>query len=529
MRTTPRRLPLLAALLALACTFDSSGLLSAGPPGSGGETVDTTGGLATSGGPPGPTSTADTTDATTAIPETSAVDPSTGVATGAPTCGDGVIGPLEECDGADLAGKTCLDLGLDAGTLACSAACTFDLGGCPAKPTCGNGQLDDGEACEGADLGGQTCETLGFAGGPLACAANCIHDTSACTVAPPDNWYDPSYLKRRKLTIPKARVQGSHVDFPVAVVFLDMAVVAGLGPADKLVFTDAAENPIDHEIALSEAARLIAWVELPVVSAADDVVFYVYYDNPDAAMTADPVATWSNKFLAVWHLEEPVPDEQESGKHADATLGGHDGTQHDGQGVDGCRVGRCQYLGADDWIDIAKPAEFKLGNTDATITAWVRLDNDIFHDRAGIFAKSNPNASEEGQMILGVNSDQRLAFDQNGGGALQGTSDIMDETWRFVAWTQLKDDVGSADRWRLYVDGVEQSNATFDTKATKDAHLVRLGGPTSGTGFDNNLKGRIDEVHVALAARSPDWIVTAHNNQRDPASFVTIGPEETKP
>lgn len=52
-------------------------------------------------------------------------------------------------------------------------------------PGCGNGVLEQGEACDGVNLGGVTCADLGFAGGTLACTAACQHDPSGCQ-APAD-------------------------------------------------------------------------------------------------------------------------------------------------------------------------------------------------------------------------------------------------------------------------------------------------------------------------------------------------------
>ncbi len=52
---------------------------------------------------------------------------------------------------------------------------------------CGNDVLDVlGELCDGADLGGATCSDLGYFGGSLACTATCGFDTSACTQPPCD-------------------------------------------------------------------------------------------------------------------------------------------------------------------------------------------------------------------------------------------------------------------------------------------------------------------------------------------------------
>jgi hypothetical protein len=48
-------------------------------------------------------------------------------------------------------------------------------------PVCGNGVVDDGEQCDGGNLGGFTCVDLGYSGGTLACdPVTCTYDASAC-------------------------------------------------------------------------------------------------------------------------------------------------------------------------------------------------------------------------------------------------------------------------------------------------------------------------------------------------------------
>lgn len=50
----------------------------------------------------------------------------------------------------------------------------------PAQPECGNGIAEMGEVCDGNDLLGQTCADLGYIGGTLGCTENCTLDTSQC-------------------------------------------------------------------------------------------------------------------------------------------------------------------------------------------------------------------------------------------------------------------------------------------------------------------------------------------------------------
>jgi cysteine-rich repeat protein len=95
-------------------------------------------------------------------------------------CGDGNLDGLEQCEGTNLAGKACTDLGFYSGTLACSEFCTFDTTSCAG--TCGDGELDadEDEQCDGDQFGALTCQAFGFQTGFLTCNAGCAVDTSGC-------------------------------------------------------------------------------------------------------------------------------------------------------------------------------------------------------------------------------------------------------------------------------------------------------------------------------------------------------------
>ncbi len=99
-----------------------------------------------------------------------------------PTCGDGVINQAtESCDGSDLGGQGCVDVGFLGGVLACNPDCTFDAAGCEGVPFCGDGEINrPEEECDGTDLAGQSCDSLGFGGGTLACSSSCILQTGSC-------------------------------------------------------------------------------------------------------------------------------------------------------------------------------------------------------------------------------------------------------------------------------------------------------------------------------------------------------------
>lgn len=101
-----------------------------------------------------------------------------------PSCQNGVLEPVlgEWCDGTELGGVTCADVGFAGGQLACSAWCAFDTSGCTGSgPVCGNNTAEYGEACDGSDRRGQDCMAVGWTAGTLACTSTCGLDTSGCT------------------------------------------------------------------------------------------------------------------------------------------------------------------------------------------------------------------------------------------------------------------------------------------------------------------------------------------------------------
>ncbi|MFT4282970.1 MAG: hypothetical protein ACMXX6_00940 [Candidatus Woesearchaeota archaeon] len=46
---------------------------------------------------------------------------------------------------------------------------------------CDNSELDIGEQCQGTNVGGMTCQDLGFSSGDLSCTNSCTFVTSGCT------------------------------------------------------------------------------------------------------------------------------------------------------------------------------------------------------------------------------------------------------------------------------------------------------------------------------------------------------------
>ncbi len=121
---------------------------------------------------------------TSAGPSSTTVDPDSssstdpGESTGDP-CGDGGIDGDEECDGAELVGRSCESLGFPGGLLTCTPECTLDTSEC-LPSVCGDGEIHVPEECDGEALDTEDCVSQGFDDGELGCDVDCTFDTSAC-------------------------------------------------------------------------------------------------------------------------------------------------------------------------------------------------------------------------------------------------------------------------------------------------------------------------------------------------------------
>lgn len=99
---------------------------------------------------------------------------------GCDRCGNGRIDAGEYCDGS-IGNATCEDFDFPLGEVRCADDCSeADISGCY-FPECGDGMVNqEDEECDGGDLGGSACEDVGFGGGTLACTAECGYETSGC-------------------------------------------------------------------------------------------------------------------------------------------------------------------------------------------------------------------------------------------------------------------------------------------------------------------------------------------------------------
>ena len=198
----------------------------------------------------------------------------------------------------------------------------------------------------------------------------------APTQAAPD-WYDTSWVYRKQITIDHNNVPSTLTNFPVLINRTDVdwkdtangGHVAQLDGGDILFTASDGTTKLAHEIEkyTPTTGELVAWVQVPSLSAVTDTEIYIYYGNAGCADQWDINGTWDSDYKMVQHLQET------SGDHLDSTQYGNDGTPHGGviQGTAGKIDGADDFDGVDDHIACGNDTSLNIADS-ITIEALVK-------------------------------------------------------------------------------------------------------------------------------------------------------------
>jgi hypothetical protein len=343
----------------------------------------------------------------------------------------------------------------------------------------------------------------------------------------PDDALDPDAwpaARKKAITIDGSKVPEALTDFPVWVELDDADIAASATPGGAdIFFTNVTGQPVPFEIQRwNPAGHLEAWVKLDL-SAAIPTVFYVRYGEPTGAPAESPAQVFSSSFAAVWHLE----DELSTATVVDAT-GTHAGTATGGLGVSdqvaGQLGGSIDFDGAANAIGFTNPL---LGSGPHTMSAWVsaRTPTSTYDS---IITVGN-NAMRQSRWLFSNNFMSNLAVGLFGDDINTGDN-VIGDGWILVAWTY------SAGVSRVFKNGVQLGNdVTHAGTANTTGTVGNIGWAPmqwgSGGTTPAGLNGILDEVRIAIVARSAGWLATEYANQtHSPQSpFYTVGAEQPVP
>jgi len=353
----------------------------------------------------------------------------------------------------------------------------------------------------------------------------------------PTAWLHP-WAYRKAITLHALQIEapgdGALADFPVLISVTDPQIAASaFASGQDIVFTsDDAMTMLSSEIeSFSQSAKtLVAWVKVPMLSATTDTRLYVYYgySGVSSPPAQTPEDVWTGGYRAVWHLQQD-PGPGGAGDLKDATAGNHDGTASSSLSASdsvAAKIGRgIRFDGSQDYIDFAST---DFGDA-FTISMWVFFMGGS--NVKSLLSNSASGGNTDGFRFF-VNTvqtqDLKIIFETGDGSnnsqrqaaTLAGALPLSTFTHVAVAVDR------AADKATIFVNGNSASVSTSlanNFKTDSDYEVARMEDPAL------YFPGMLDEIEVASVARSPEWLKTAYNNQSQPGSFHTLGPEEREP
>jgi len=244
----------------------------------------------------------------------------------------------------------------------------------------------------------------------------------------------------------------------------------------------------------------------------------MYYSNPDVVVDQNPAAVWG-AYRAVYHLNPKGVDA------VDDSASGTSGTAHGATGAEG-RVGRAyEFNGTDQYLDLGADRSTLSGVAGATAEAWIQPGTLVNN---GIALGVSVNATTSSRLQFRVST----ALVPNAGARTADVGDLLQLDGTAVtagAWTHVAMSFDFAgDAIVIYQNGAQTAtttglgfaDATPDT--TSDVSVIGVDEDTA----TNWWLGRIDEVRIAAAPMSADWVSAQYASMTD--ALVSFGPAEAQ-
>src|SRR5208337_2006775 len=148
-------------------------------------------------------------------------------------------------------------------------------------------------------------------------------------------------------------------------------------PCDLIFTSDAAGTKLlswEFETWTPATGAVNIWVNVP--NLTNGTVIYAWYGQPSVStLQTTPSATWSNNFMAVYHLQEnpagAAPQMNDSTANANhATMNGAVLASQQQPG----EIGGSVNFEGNTWAGLANPANFSFERTDSfSLSGWFKL------------------------------------------------------------------------------------------------------------------------------------------------------------
>lgn len=323
-------------------------------------------------------------------------------------------------------------------------------------------------------------------------------------------WFNEQWTSRKQMTLDAgatgADIRETLQGFPLLLrlhpgnfgFFLDLAEQG----RDLRFFQDD-KTPLPYQIeqldTLSEIG--LVWVRLPSVhGGADSDSFWMYYGNSQAADSSDGKHLYDSAQALVYHFKEGEALPQDSSAYASHAA------QSAAHIFPGGWIGAAALFNGNSPMRIDAAPHLQISTDKGwSFSAWVKIDQPQNQARL-LEAVDGGNG-----LSLAVQGTALSArWQQPTGAAETPAVNLGLGRWQHVAL------VVEAGHLTLYLDGAAVANTAIGTAAFQP-------GLTLGAQFN----GLLDEVQIAAAARSADWIKLAYRSQSPDFSVINFGADES--
>jgi hypothetical protein len=263
--------------------------------------------------------------------------------------------------------------------------------------------------------------------------------------------------------------------------------------------------------------QLIAWVQIPVLSASADTTIYMYYGNASPPAPPSPNLTWDANYKGVWHLGNGV-----TLSASDSTATGNNGIINGATAVAGEISGAANFAGN---------ATINLGGGSAGAGGTGNLDSATFTWYGWIYTSDTTNYKDiftagagglPGLRLSNLNQIEYENVDSATIGLSAGT--VPANAWTQAALTYDN----STGNFTFYLNGAPSGSGTWGASWNTFSWGYQAHSWTLGY-FQYQPDMRIDEWQLSNTVRSAGWIGTEFNNQSSPGTFLTVGAQQTNP
>ncbi len=340
-----------------------------------------------------------------------------------------------------------------------------------------------------------------------------------------ENWWNEAWACRMKLVFDNTQQMETLNNFPVLVTLnetnFDYSNAKAGGIDIRFIDEDNSTELKYHIEDWNTNGDSYIWVNVSQIDGNSNTDhIWMYYNNPLATDVQDPAGTYESSFRGVWHLNETVIDEIDSGIHYDSTSNNFDGSQNDNDEASG-QISQCQNFDqGNDYIEFDNTNTMLPDDNSWTFDLWFRNTGSV--DITGnerIFYLSRPGGGSAIIFELEADAPDTLNMVYHDGGGfnqlnVETLANLMNN-WHYFAGTY------DGITFKTYLNGnlVLQASDTFSG----------FGNDKAGLGINiallnQDLGGMVDEVRISNIARSPDWITAQYLSMNN--SFVSYGGDE---